>query len=305
VNLKGRLAGVAPVTFEGTLGALGTEDTSDIRLAMEDLALPVLSPYFGRYLGYAVDSGKLKMNLDYEFTGTRLKASNLVVLDRMELGQAVASDEAISAPVKLGLALLTDRRGVIEVDLPVQGDISDPEFRVGQVVMRAFVNLLVKAAASPFSMLGSLADLAGLSGEDLGEVSFVPGSVALAEGEAEKLAVLAQALNDRPELVLNIRGGVAPEADSLALLRSRMEARGEAVTEEAWAQEQQAWRDGERPLPPEALGRLATDRGLAVRRLLQETHEVATAQLFTLEPSRQAQTDEQGHVTVQFTLDVR
>jgi uncharacterized protein involved in outer membrane biogenesis len=305
VNLKGRLAGVAPVTFEGTLGALGTEDTSDIRLAMEDLALPVLSPYFGRYLGYAVDSGKLKMNLDYEFTGTRLKASNRVVLDRMELGQAVPSDEAISAPVKLGLALLTDRRGVIEVDLPVQGDIADPEFRVGQIVMRAFVNLLVKAAASPFSMLGSLADLAGFSSEDLGEVSFVPGSVELAEGEAAKLSALAKALRERPELVLNVRGGVNPEADALALLRARMEARGEELTDEAWAQAQQAWREGERPLPPEALGQLATNRGLAVRRLLQETHEVDPAQLFTLEPSRQAVTDEQGLVTVQLTLNVR
>jgi hypothetical protein len=305
VNLKGRLAGVAPVTFEGTLGALGTEDTSDIRLAMEDLSLPVLSPYFGRYLGYAVDSGKLKMNLDYEFTGTRLKASNRVVLDRMELGQAVASDEAISAPVKLGLALLTDRRGVIEVDLPVQGDIADPEFRVGQIVMRAFVNLLVKAAASPFSMLGSLADLAGFRSEDLGEVSFVPGSVELAEGEAAKLSALAQALRERPELVLNVRGGVNPEADALALLRARMEARGEELTDETWAQAQQAWREGKRPLPPEALGQLATNRGLAVRRLLQETHEVDPARLFTLEPSRQAVTDEQGLVTVQFTLDVR
>jgi hypothetical protein len=272
---------------------------------MEDLALPVLSPYFGRYLGYAVDSGKLKMNLDYAFTGTRLKASNRVVLDRMELGQAVPSDEAISAPVKLGLALLTDRRGLIEVDLPVQGDIADPEFRVGQIVMRAFVNLLVKAAASPFSMLGSLADLAGFSSEDLGEVSFVPGSVELAEGEAAKLSALAQALRERPELVLNVRGGVNPEADALALLRARMEARGEELTDEAWAQAQQAWREGERPLPPEALGQLATNRGLAVRRLLQETHEVDPAQLFTLEPSRQAITDEQGLVTVQFTLDVR
>src|SRR5690554_7443108 len=167
VNLQGRLAGVAPVTFKGTLGALGTEDPSELQLNMDDLALPVLSPYFGRFLGYGVDSGKLKLNLDYEFTGTRLKASNQVVLDRMELGQAVASEEAVNAPVKLGLALLTDRQGMIEVDLPIEGDVSDPEFSVGQIVMRAFVNLLAKAAASPFSMLGSLADLAGFSSEEL------------------------------------------------------------------------------------------------------------------------------------------
>ncbi|MBE0486624.1 DUF748 domain-containing protein [Marinobacter sp.] len=305
VRLRGRLAGDAPVSFEGTLGALGTDEASVLKLSMDDLSLPVLSPYFGRYLGYAVDSGKLNLYLDYEFTGTRIKASNQVIMDRMALGQAVVSDQAIGAPVKLGLALLTDRRGVIEVDLPIQGDVSDPEFRVGQIVMRAFVNLLVNAAMSPFSMLGSLADLAGFSSEELGQVSFVPGRVTLAEGEADKLMALAQALNERPELLLNIRGGIAPEADSLALLRGNMEARGEEITDDAWAQAEQAWREGERQLPPEQLGQLATDRGQAVRRLLQETHGVDAGQLYTLEPTRQAGVDEQGDVTVQFTLDVR
>ena len=305
VNLQGRLAGVAPVTFKGTLGALGTEDPSELQLNMDDLALPVLSPYFGRFLGYGVDSGKLKLDLDYEFIGTRLKASNQVVLDRMELGQAVASEEAVNAPVKLGLALLTDRQGVIEVDLPIEGDLSDPQFSVGQIVMRAFVNLLVKAAASPFSMLGSLADLAGFSSEELGQVSFVPGSVQLASGEAEKLSALAGALNDRPDLLLNIRGAVATEADGLALLKAEREARGEPVTGEAWEQAQQAYRNGELSLPPETLGKLATDRGVAVRRLLQDTHGVPSDQLFTLEPSRQAAVDDQGQVTVPFNLDVR
>src|SRR5690554_2531295 len=305
VNLRGQLAGGAPVSFEGTLGALGTEDSSDLKLTMDDLALPVLSPYLGRYLGYSVDGGKLKLELDYQITGTRLKASNQVVLDRMQLGQSVASDDAVNAPVKLGLALLTDRQGIIEVDLPIEGDMTDPEFSVGQIVMRAFVNLLVKAAASPFSMLGSLADLAGLSSEELGQVSFVPGHVELAAGEAEKLSALAKAMNDRPDLLLNIRGGMAPEADGLALLKERMQAAGETVSEEAWAQARQEFLAGERQLPPETLGQLAAQRGRTVQQLLEDTHGVPSDQLFTLDPARQAQLDEQGNVIVPFTLDVR
>ena len=305
VSLRGQLAGGAPVTFEGTLGALGTEEPSDLKLTMDDLALPVLSPYLGRYLGYSVDGGKLKLELDYQITGTRLKASNQVVLDRMQLGQSVASDDAVNAPVKLGLALLTDRQGIIEVDLPIEGDMTDPEFSVGQIVMRAFVNLLVKAAASPFSMLGSLADLAGLSSEELGQVSFVPGHVELAAGEAEKLSALAKAMNDRPDLLLNIRGGMAPEADGLALLKERMQAAGETVSEEAWAQARQEFLAGERQLPPETLGQLAAQRGRTVQQLLEDTHGVPSDQLFTLDPARQAQLDEQGNVIVPFTLDVR
>ncbi|MGM0951513.1 MAG: DUF748 domain-containing protein [Pseudomonadota bacterium] len=305
VNLQGQLAGVAPVDFRGTLGALGTEESSELELTMENLSLPVLSPYFGRYLGYGVDSGKLRLNLDYTITGTRLDATNTVVLDQMQLGQAVSSEQAVNAPVKLGLALLTDRQGIIEVDLPIEGDMTDPQFSVGQVVMRTFVNLLAKAATSPFSMLGSIADLAGFSSEELGQVGFEPGSVALGSEDAEKLSALADALKERPALLLEIRGAVAPEADGLALLKEQMAAAGEDVTDEAWEQARQAYLDGERSLPPETLGQLANRRALEVRRILEETHEVSDSQLFLMDTSRQAQLDDKGQVIVPFTLDVR
>ncbi|GHD41360.1 Uncharacterized protein involved in outer membrane biogenesis [Marinobacter persicus] len=305
VNLKGRLAGVAPVDFTGTLGALGGEDTSELSLSMDNLSLPVLSPYFGRYLGYAVDSGKLQLDMDYDITGSRLKASNKVILDQMQLGRSVASEQAVNAPVKLGLALLTDRQGVIEVDLPIEGDMANPEFSVGQVVMRAFVNLLAKAAASPFTMLGSIADLAGFSSEELGQVAFEPGGTLLAGSETDKLAALANALKDRPELLLEIRGAVAPEADGLALLKEQMAANGEETTGPAWEQARQAYLAGERSLPSETLGQLANQRALEVRRILEQTHEVPTSQLFLLDPSRDGALTEAGEIIVPFTLDVR
>lgn len=200
VSLKGRMDGSASVEFDGTIGTLGTEETSDLKLTMKDLSLPVLSPYFGRYLGYGVDSGKLELDLAYQITGNQIDASNRIVMDRLGLGQAVASQQAVNAPVKLGLALLRDSNGVIEVNLPISGNLASPDFGVGQVVMRTFVNLLAKAATSPFSMLGSIAELAGLSGEELGQMSFEPGTAKLAQGEAEKLAALANALFDRPDL---------------------------------------------------------------------------------------------------------
>jgi uncharacterized protein involved in outer membrane biogenesis len=306
VSIQGRVGGVADLDFEGTLGTLGTEDVSNLQLMMQGLSLPALSPYFGRYLGYGVDSGKLNLNLDYEIAGSRIDASNLVVLDRLELGPAIASDQAINAPVKLGLALLRDRKGVIEVDLPISGDLSDPEFSVGKVVMRVFVNLLAKAAASPFSVLGSIADLAGLSGEELGKTSFVPGSTQLAEGEAEKLAALADALLKRPDLLLNIRGSVEPRADGLALLRHELTADSEQeLSEEEWQQAREAYLAGERSLAPEALSNLASSRGMTLHNILKQTHGVPADQLFLLSPARNAEVGGEGNIVVAFNLDVR
>lgn len=306
VSIRGRVGGVADLDFEGTIGTLGTEDVSDLKLKMQDLSLPALSPYFGRYLGYGVDSGKLNLNLDYEIAGSRIDASNLVVMDRLELGSAIASDQAVNAPVKLGLALLRDSKGVIEVDLPISGDLNDPDFSVGKVVMRAFVNLLATAATSPFSMLGSIAELAGLSGEELGKVGFIPGSIQLAEGEAEKLAALADALLERPDLLLNIRGNVEPKADGLALLREDLTAGGEQpLSEERWQEAREAYLAGERSLAPEALSNLASSRGVTLRNVLQQTHGVPANQLFLLDPARNAEVGSEGNVIVSFNLDVR
>jgi uncharacterized protein involved in outer membrane biogenesis len=303
-SIRGRVGGVGELDFEGTIGTLGTKDVSDLQLIMQNLSLPELSPYFARYLGYRVDSGKLNLDMDYEISGTRIDASNEVLMDQLELGAAVASEQAVDAPVKLGLALLRNRNGVIEVNLPVSGDLSNPDFSIGQVVMRAFVNLLAKAAVSPFSMLGSIAELAGFSGEELGKVKFVPGSLRLAEGEAEKLAALADALLERPDLLLNIRGSVAPQADGLALLRDELTAGGE-LSEEAWQQAREAYLAGERSLAPEALSNLASSRGVALRNILQETHGVPADQLFLLDPARNADVGSEGNVIVAFNLNVR
>lgn len=344
VSIQGRVGDVASMTLDGSVGTLGTEESSELKLSMENLSLPMLSPYFGRYLGYGVDSGKLNLDLDYKFTGSTLDAGNSVIMNRLELGEAVASDDAISAPVKLGLALLRDRNGVIDINLPISGDLDSPDFSVGQVVMRAFVNLIAKAATSPFSMLGSIADMAGLSGEELGRIRFEPGRVELAEGENVKLEALGKALNDRPALVLNVRGAVSPEADASGLRRQRLfdqlgiadtAPAAERITglEQAYGRSDNraslgefrdnvAGEDGEVSqsqweqalverlvtdieLPPEALGNLASARGGWLRRQMLENYEVPESQVFLLDPVRDASADEDGKVTIGFELDAR
>ncbi|SFL96561.1 DUF748 domain-containing protein [Marinobacter zhejiangensis] len=339
VAIQGRVGELGRVDFSGSLGAIGGEDTTRLKLDLTQLSLPTLSPYSGRYLGYNLDSGKLKLDLTYEIAGSHLKADNLVILDQLELGEEVDSEDAVNAPIELGLALLRDRDGIIEVDLPVEGNLDDPEFRVGRIVTRAFVNLLVKAAASPFSMLGSVAELAGLSGEELGTVYFDPGSPALDGDEAQKLDVLAQALKDRSNLLLNVRGAVSQELDGLALKQQRLARRiglaDDLSTEQRLERLEQAYRrdngnealevlrgeQGGDPqtweiallkaltaditLPPEALGNLAVARGQWLQRQLLDQYEIPSGQLFLRDPQLNASNNDDRQVAVEFTLDVR
>ncbi|MDI9243662.1 DUF748 domain-containing protein [Marinobacter sp. CHS3-4] len=345
VAIQGRVGDVASLKFDGSIGTLGTEDVSDLKLIVDDISLPALSPYLGQYLGYAIESGKLDLDLNYKLAGSRIDADNHILLDRMELGDTVDSEQAVNAPVKLGLALLRDTRGLIDIDLPIEGDLDDPQFRIGPVVMRTFVNLIAKAATSPFSMLGSLAEMTGLTGEELGYVSFQPGRAKLAPGDLEKLEVLSDALAERPSLLLKVRGAVSPEtdggflrrqalaeqlsiselpsaADRIARLESRYQAAGFEQSLAAYREEvagsanmepdEQAWEAAlvnrllsTVELRPERLADLARERGVVLSTTLQEEFDVSDDQLFLLEPLQDAEQDEAGQVKVNFELEAR
>ncbi|WP_166253215.1 DUF748 domain-containing protein [Marinobacter salicampi] len=339
LNLTGKVAEAGDLTMEGTLGTLGSDETTTLKLTLEQLGLPVLSPYFARYLGYAVDGGKLALDMDYTITGSDLSATNEIILDRLELGRAVDSDQATDAPVKLGLTLLRDSSGQIEINLPIEGSLGDPDFQLDQVIMNTFVNIVVKAATSPFSVLGSVVDLAGFSGSELGAIKFRPGLAELAPEEGRKLKVVADALKERPQLSLDVRGAAAPELDRTALLGQRLlEDLGVAQApmdsqieqlEQAYRNsdsdrdldslrsehsgEPEAWRltlisalVSDQSLPESELRELAGERGQLIQRELRENHGVSSEQIYLRDPTLQGEaTDERSLVSIPFELDVR
>jgi len=116
----------------------------------------------------------------------------------------------------------------------VQGSLADPSFRIGKVVLRVVVNLLTKAAVSPFSLLGSMF---GGGGEELSFQEFAPGSSELQASELPKLGVVAKALANRPGLSLGIEGGYDTAADTYALKRSML---AELVRGQVWEERRAA-----------------------------------------------------------------
>ena len=283
-TLRGILEESGKFQANGTLATLGTRGQSEIDASLTDLSMPVLNPYFSFYLGYRVDSGKLSAEGHYELEGTQLDATNKLVLERLELGEQVQSDSEITAPVRLGLALLRDDSNRVELDIPVSGNLTDPEFNLGPVMMRTLRASLVKAALSPFNLLGAIVDVGDYNPEDLGGVSFLAGETTLGMGEYTKMETVAQILEAREEIVLTIRGIALESVDRPALQRLMEE---------------------DQPVPEGALEALATQRGTSLKRLLTEEYEVAEEQIFLKAPEVRPGEEEDGAVTIEFELESR
>ncbi|AOY00445.1 DUF748 domain-containing protein [Jeongeupia sp. USM3] len=217
LDLKGSVDRIAPVTISGEINPLAKKRYIDIKAGVKGYELASASTYSAKYAGYGIEKGKLSMDVHYKIDDNKLKAENKLLLDQLTLGDKVDSPQATKLPVKFALSLLTDRRGQINVNLPIAGSLDDPDFSVGGLIVQVIVNLLEKAVTAPFDLIASAIG----GGPSLSYVGFAPGSARLEPAAQDGIKQLAQALSDRPALKLEITGWVDRDKD-IPGLRERM-----------------------------------------------------------------------------------
>ena len=209
VELRGKLNNYTPLEITGKINPLREDLYVDIKARIKDFELSPTTPYAGKYVGYTIEKGKLSFDLKYLIVKKKLESQNSIFFDQFTFGEKVESPTATKLPVKLAVALLKDRKGEIKLDLPVTGSLDDPKFSVWGVILKILVNLISKAATSPFSLLGA----AFGGGEELSYVEFDYGSTVVTESSAKKLETVAKAFRDRPSLKMDIEGHVNLEKD--------------------------------------------------------------------------------------------
>jgi hypothetical protein len=220
LNLNALIDGVGPASITGKINPFSGTQTNVIKVSVKDMDLTPASPYSGKFAGYRIAEGKLNLDLAYELVGKKLESKNVITLDQFTFGDKVDSPDATHLPVRLGIAILKDRNGKIVLDVPIEGSIDDPKFRIGKVVERAIVNILEKVATSPFSLLGALF---GGGGEELGYQDFAAGNADLTAPDKQKLDSLVKGLYARPALQLEISGSVEPDGDREGLQRAALD----------------------------------------------------------------------------------
>lgn len=219
LELHGRAEGTATIEILGKLNPLAKPLALDITGKMRDLELPPLSPYSVKYAGHGIERGKLSMDVAYKVDPDgQLVAHNKLVLNQLTFGDPVEGAPN-SLPVRLLTALLSDRDGVIDINLPISGSLNDPEFSLGGIILKVIMNLIAKAVTSPFALLASAFD--GDDGE-LGTVNFAPGSAALSTEARANLDKVAQAMKERPALTMTVAGSASLEAEREGFKRERL-----------------------------------------------------------------------------------
>jgi hypothetical protein len=220
VDLRGSVDQFAPVSITGEVNVLSSALYTDLAMSFRNIELSTFNPYSGKFAGYNIAKGKLTTELHYKVDGRKLDAQHHIIVDQLEFGEKTESKDAVSLPVKLAVALLKDRDGVIDLSLPVTGSLDDPKFRIGPIIWKVFVNILEKAVTAPFALLGSLFG----GGPDLQFVDFQPGAADLDPAAVAKAQTIVKALNARPQLKIEIPIAVINDLDRPRLLETKFQA---------------------------------------------------------------------------------
>jgi len=214
MKLDGRVDEYGLAKIDGALNPFDPKANTEVKLAFRNVEMTSLTPYSARFAGYRIASGKLSVDVQYKIKDSKLVGNHRIIMDKLTLGEKVESPGAMNLPLDLALALLKDADGKIDLGLPVSGDLDNPQFSYGQVILKAIVNLFTKIVTAPFAIIGRLI---GVESENLDSVGFEPGSITLPPPEREKLKQLAEGLKKRPDLKLEVQGCFNAKADAEAM----------------------------------------------------------------------------------------
>lgn len=219
VDIDGEVDRYGSTKLKGSLNAGNPKEFLDLIFNFRNLELSSLSGYSADFAGYKIESGKLFLDLGYKILDSQLQGSNNIVIKSIKLGDEIEDENKSSLPLGFVIALLEDKEGVIDIDMPVEGNVDEPDFKYGALVWKTLKNLVVKAVASPFKFLGSMM---GIDAEKLESVDFEAGSIEILPPEKEKLDSVANMLIKRPRLALATQASYDENLDKKAIQSEKL-----------------------------------------------------------------------------------
>ena len=153
VTLRAQLPkqGTAMLQWEGSLNDFYNQS---LMTMLSNVDIQSLSTYVEHYTAFPVTSGNLTFRSQNVVSNGQLSGVNQLGTYNFNVGDKDKNLKAeYKLPVKLGIYVLTDRNKHIDIDLPISGDISSPEFSLRKVIWKAIGNVLLKVVASPFEWM--------------------------------------------------------------------------------------------------------------------------------------------------------
>jgi hypothetical protein len=219
VSINGDVDKYGLTRLIGSIDGSNPKKYMDLTLSFKNLNLSAMSGYSSSFAGYAIDDGKLFLDLHYKIVDSKLESSNNLMIKKIKLGKEIEDENITKLPLGFVIGLLEDSDGIIDIDMPIEGDVDNPDFKYSKVVWNVFSNLITKAVSAPFKFLASAM---GIDGDDLEYIEFEPSKYVILPTEREKLDNIAKIMTKKPKVLLSFGGSYDTSSDKLALQKEML-----------------------------------------------------------------------------------
>ena len=190
--------------YKGAISDLGTMDAY---ISVKNLALKNFSNYSHHYTGYPLSAGTMAFASENKINNFEIDSKNTIDIYNIDVADKDPNaDPEYPVPMKVGLYILKDKDDKIQFDVPVKGNLKDPEFSYLKIVWNTITKLLVKVALSPIKLVGNVANTgASAVGLNLGkddEVVVDAASTTFTSEQYDKARKMTEALKKDPKLSL-------------------------------------------------------------------------------------------------------
>ncbi len=213
LNTSGRMAGQISVNPDGFRDM-------DIDYSIRELKVSDFNPYSHYYVAHPFTDGVCYYTSKSSVRNRYLKSNHKLEVKTIVVGKKEKNSTAYNLPVRLAVALLRDKNGDVKIELPIEGNLDDPKYKVGKVIWQVVKNLISKAAAAPGKLL------AGKSGVDeklIEGFDWTPLQTELDDAQKKSLDAMLTSLATTPEIKLELikAYNFEKELDELALRESK------------------------------------------------------------------------------------
>lgn len=155
--------------FVGGLN-MAKEDTR-MTLSLSGVKLTDFDAICRNYTSYPLEDGVLSLQSKMDVKRARLNGTNHIEIDQPKVGMKDLSSDAPykNIPLQLGFAMLTSAQGMIVLDVPVTGDVNNPQFSFRKIIGRA----LGKVFFGPLMGTGDKKNKSKVSEEEMQEMQFL------------------------------------------------------------------------------------------------------------------------------------
>lgn len=190
MNGEGTFKGFV-ITDPGNPSKGGTFDLDLKKIPIEDFSVFSLNS-----TAYPINGGRLSFQTKNKIKDNHINSHLIMKLYKTELGDKVKKQKPeYNVPMKLGVMVMQDPKGLIHIDVPAEGNIDDPEFRYSKLIWKTVMNVLIKAATSPYNLL---ADAVGASEDDIKFIRFELLQYELGPEQTAQLDLIADILIQKP-----------------------------------------------------------------------------------------------------------